>query len=69
MDLWVRGEPKNAQQILAKHKSLMKKEGVIQILVPIHKEIVQLGVEYFLSIKDSSLAIAKFIWTISNHNV
>ena len=29
LDLWVRGEPKNPLQLLAKHKSLMQKEGVI----------------------------------------
>ena len=47
----------------------MQKEGLIQTLGPIHKGIVQQGVEYFLSIKDNSLASAKFRWKTSNHNV
>lgn len=36
--------------MLASHKSLMKREGVIKILGPIQKEIVQKGVGYVLSI-------------------
>jgi len=38
----------------------MKREGAIKILGPIQKEIVQKGVEYFLSIQESALATAKF---------
>ena len=45
LDLWVRGEPKHPLQMLANHKSLMKREVVIKILGPIQKEIVQKGVE------------------------
>jgi len=40
LDLWVRGEPKHPSQMLANHKSLMTREGVIKILGPIQKEIV-----------------------------
>ena len=40
LDLWVRSEPKHPLQMLANHKSLMTREGVIKILGPIHKEIV-----------------------------
>jgi len=69
LDLWVMSESKNPLQITVKHKSLMQKEGIIQALEPIHKEIVQQGVDYFLSIKDNSLAAAKFRWTVSNRNV
>lgn len=50
LDLWVRDEPKNPLQMLASHKSLMRREVVIKILGPIRKEIVEKGVEYFLSI-------------------
>ena len=69
LDLWVRGEPKSPLQLLAKNKSLMQKEGVIQTLGPIHKGIVQQGIEYFLSIKDNSLAADKFRWKTSNRNI
>lgn len=69
IDLWVRSEPKNPLKLWAKHKSLMKKEGVIQILGPIHREIVQRGVEYFLSIKEPTIAIAKLQWKTSNRNI
>ena len=47
----------------------MKREGVIKTLGPIQKEIVQKGVEYFLSIQESSLAAAKIRWTVSTSNV
>lgn len=52
LDLWVRGEPRHPLQLWARHKRLMTKEGVIQTLGPIHKAIVLVGVEYFLSIRD-----------------
>lgn len=39
LDVWVRGELKNPLQLLNKRKSLKQKEGVIQVLGPIHKEI------------------------------
>ena len=59
LDLWVRGEPRHPLQLWAKQKSLMKKEGVIHILGPIHKAIVQRGIEYFLSIKYPAIAATK----------
>lgn len=50
LDLLVRSGPTYPLQLFAKHKRLMTKEGVIQILGPIHQEIVQKGTTYFLSI-------------------
>ena len=55
--------------MLANHKSLMTREGVIKILGPIQKEIVQKGVEYFLSIQESSLAATKLRWIVSTSSV
>lgn len=40
LDLYVRSEPKHPLQMIANHKSLMIREGVIKILGPIQKEIV-----------------------------
>ena len=65
LDLWVRSEPKHPFQMLANHKSLMTREGVIKILGPIHKEIVQNGVSYFQSIQESSLAASRTVSTSS----
>jgi len=47
----------------------MKREGVIKILGPIHKEIVQNGVSYFQSIQESSLATSKIRWIVSTSSV
>ena len=40
LDLWVRSEPKHPLQMFSNHKNMMKLEGVIKTLGPIHKEIV-----------------------------
>ena len=69
LDLWIRSEPKHPLQMLANHKSLMKREEVIKILGPIHKEIVQNGVSYFQPIRESSLAASKLRWTVSTSSV
>ena len=69
LDLWVRSEPKHPLQMLANHKSLMTSEGVIKILGPIQKEIVQTGVAYFLSIQENSLAASKLRWAVSTSSV
>ena len=47
----------------------MTKEGVIQTLGPIHKAIVLDGVEYFLSIRDQAVVVAKLRWKIFNRNI
>jgi hypothetical protein len=69
LDLWVRSEPTHPLQLFAKHKRLMTQEGVIQILGPIHKEIVQKGTTYFLSIQERSLTASKMRWTVSTNSV
>lgn len=50
LDIWVRGEPKHPLQMISTQKILMKMKGVIQVLGPIHKRILQNGVSYFQSI-------------------
>jgi len=47
----------------------MRNKGVIQTLGPIHKAVVQQGVEYFLAIKDLAIVVAKFWNKTSNQNV
>jgi len=42
----------------------MTREGVIKIVGPIHKDIVQNGVSYFQSIQESSLAASKLRWMV-----
>lgn len=69
MDLWVRSEPKHPLQLFSKHKKMMTQEGVIKTLGPIHREIVQKGISYFLSIQERSLITSKLRWTISTNNV
>ena len=69
MDLWLRSEPTHPLQLFAKHKRLMTQEGVIQILGPIHKEIVQKGTTYFLSIQERSLTASKMRWMVSTNSV
>jgi len=69
LDLWVRSEPKHPLQMFSNHKSLLTQERVIKTLGPIHKEIVQKGVSYFLSIQESSLTTAKLKWMTSTRSV
>lgn len=69
LNLWITGEPKHPLQILANHKNLMTREGVIKILGPIQKEIVQKRIKYFLSIQESSLDATKLRWTVSTSNI
>lgn len=69
LEFWVRSEPKHPLQMFANHKSLMKREGVIKTLGPIHKKIVQKGISYFLSIQERSLTASKLKWTISTNSV
>jgi len=47
----------------------MTQEGVIQILGPIHKQIVQKGTTYFLYIQERSLTASKMRWTVSTNSV
>jgi len=47
----------------------MTQEGMFKILGPIHKEIVQKGTTYFLSIPERSLIASKMRWTISTNSV
>lgn len=65
----MRSGPNHPLQMFANHKSLMTREGVIKILGPIHKEIVQEGISYFLSIQQSSLTASKHRWTISTNSL
>ncbi len=46
----------------------MRNKGVIQTLGPIRTAVVQQGVEYFISIKDLAIAVAKLRWKTSNRN-
>jgi len=45
LDLWVRGEPRDPQQLWNKHRSLMRTQGVIETLGPIHKVVIRQVVE------------------------
>lgn len=47
----------------------MRQEGVIQILGPIHKEIVQKETTYFLSIQERSLTTSKMRCMVSTNSV
>ena len=69
LDLWVRGEPTQPLQLFVRHKRLMTHEGVIKILGPIHKEILQTRRDYFLSIQERSLLASRQRWMASTNSV
>ena len=69
LDLWVRGEPRDPQKLWNKHRSLMRTQGVIEALGPIHTTVVRQGIEYFFTIKDLAIATAKFRYQTSNMNI
>ena len=60
LDLWVRSEPQDPLQFWARQKILMTKEGVTQILGPVHKSIILNGTDYFSSIRNQAYIVAKF---------
>ena len=47
----------------------MRTQGVIKTLGPIHTTVILQGVEYFFTIKDLAIAIAKFRYQTSNRNI
>ena len=60
LDLWVRAEPRDPLQLWNKHRSLMRPQGIVDALGPIHTTINRQGIEYFFTIKDLAIAAAKF---------
>ena len=69
LDLWVRAEPRNPVQLWKSHKILMRTPGVIELLGPMHKDLIRNSLEYFLAIKDFALDAAKFRYQISPPNI
>ena len=67
--MWVGSEPTHPLQLFIKHKRLMTQKGVTKILGHIHKEIVQTGREYLLSIQERSLISSKQRWKFSTNSV
>ena len=47
----------------------MRTQGVIEILGPMHEELIQQSLEYFLSIKDLAIDTSIFWYRTSNPNI
>ena len=69
LDLWVRAEPRDLVQLWNSHKSLMRTPGVIEILGPMHEDLIRTSLDYFLAIKDSALNAAKFRYQVSSPSI
>lgn len=69
LDLWVRAEHRDPLQLWNKHRSFMRTLGMIDALGPIHRSINWQVIEYFFTIKDLTIAAAKFQYQTSNSNI
>jgi len=69
IDLWVRGEPTQPLLLSIRHKQLMRKNGVVGKLGPIHTDIIQARKEYFQDIKEEALAASKQRWEVSSNTM
>jgi hypothetical protein len=48
LDLWIRGEPPKSLPSIMRHKTFMKREGVLDSLDPIHLHVIHSGITYFI---------------------
>ena len=69
LDLWVRAEPRDPVQLWNSHKSLMRTPDVIEMLGPMHEDVIRTSLDYFLAIKDSALDAAKFRYQVSSPRI
>jgi hypothetical protein len=49
------------------HRTFMKRDMVEEYLVPIHRHVVQSGIQYFREIKEESLLATKLRWNVSSN--
>lgn len=69
LDLWVRAEPRDPVQLWRTHRNLMRTLGIIEMLGPMHKDLIRNNLEYFLAIKDLTIDAAKFRYRISSPSI
>jgi len=65
LDLRIKGEPTNSFPTIMQHKTFMKREGVVNSLAPIHRQVICSGIECFREIK----AASKVRWDASPSEV
>jgi hypothetical protein len=69
LDLWIRGEPPKSFTAIMQHKTFMKREGVVDSLAPIHRQVVHSGLPYFRELKEEYLVSSKLRWDASPNAV
>jgi hypothetical protein len=52
-----------------RHKTFMKREGVVDSLSPIHQQVIRSGLPYFRELKEKALAASKLRWDASPSEV
>jgi hypothetical protein len=68
LDLCVRGEPPKSF-LAMRHKTFMKRGGVIDSLSPIHLPVIRLGINCFRELKEEALPASKLRWDASSSDV
>lgn len=69
LDLWVRAEPRDPVQLWRSHRNLMRTPGVIEMIGPMHEDLIRNSLEYFLAIKDLAIDAAKFRYRVSSPSI
>jgi tetratricopeptide (TPR) repeat protein len=69
LDLWIRGEPPKSFPAIMRHRTFMKREGVMDSLAPIHRQVIHSGIIYFRELKEEALAASKVRWDASSNEV
>jgi hypothetical protein len=69
LDLWIRGEPPNVLKTIMQHKTFMKREKFVESLAPIHRHVINLGLQYFRELKEEAIFVAKLRWDVSSNAV
>jgi hypothetical protein len=69
LDLWIRGEPPKSFPAIMRHKTFMKRVGVVDSLAPIHLHVIRSGLTYFEEFKEEALAASKVRWDVSSDEV
>jgi hypothetical protein len=52
-----------------RHKTFMKRAGVVDSLAPIHLHVISLGLTYFGELKEEDLVASQLRWDVSSDEV
>ena len=69
LDLWIRGEHPKSFPAIMRHKTFMKRAGVVDSLAPIHLHVIRSGLTYFEEFKEEALVASKLRWDVSSDEV